>query len=70
MTRKQVVKIMGPPTSSDGSTLVYERDDRLEKTGWGGIVPSTRKPADFARVEVELEGDRVVAIRAERSDMI
>ena len=36
-------------------------DDEL-----GGIVRSTRKTADFASVEVELAGDRVIAIRGLR----
>jgi len=72
MSRAEVVRLLGPPTSTRGATLTYRRDDRpsLPAAGTGSGGGDESQPEDYAEVAVVLKNDHVYAVRVERSNML
>jgi len=67
MSRGEVLKLLGPPTSMSESKLIYMRDDRSNAP-----IPreSPGPPRDYAELVIELTDGEARAIHTTRSDMI
>lgn len=67
LRRAKVVGLLGPPTSESNTTLIYVRDNRAEAP-----VPSGAAgfQGDYAKIEIELVGNKVTSIHVQRSSMI